>query len=192
MNIKNIFLWSVLAIAIIAGSIALIQTGRQQPTAVQQNVTINQSTKGMKITSPAFEHNHLIPDKYTCRGEEVSVPLRFSGVPEKTQSLALIMDDPDAPGGTWIHWLLWNIDPRVTEIKEGLAPAGSVQGLNSSGEAAYQGPCPPSGRHRYFFKLYALDTRLDLPAGARRAQLEEALSGHVVAQAELIGLYEKK
>lgn len=142
----------------------------------------------MKLTSPAFPHNSIIPKKYTCQGEDISPPLTISDIPEGTVSLALINDDPDAPMGTWDHWLIWNIKP-TSEIKENSAPG--TQGKNSWGRNDYGGPCPPSGTHRYFFKLYALDCELDLAKGATKAELQASMEGHIVAQAELIGLYKK-
>ena len=142
----------------------------------------------MKLTSPVFAHNAIIPPKYTCQGEDISPPLTINDIPESTVSLALINDDPDAPMGTWDHWLIWNIKPTA-EIKEDSAPG--IQGKNSWGRNDYGGPCPPSGTHRYFYKLYALDLELDLAKGATKAQLEASMEGHILEQAELIGLYKK-
>jgi len=142
----------------------------------------------MKITSPAFTHNQMIPRKFTCQGDDLNPALKIDGLPEGTVSLVLINDDPDAPGGTWDHWIVYNIDP-ISEIAENSEPG--VQGKNSWGRNDYGGPCPPSGTHRYFFKLYALDAKLNLPEGAPKAKLEAAMKGHVLAQAELIGLYKK-
>jgi len=140
----------------------------------------------MKITSPAFAHNESIPKKYTCQGEDINPPLTLSDIPEGTVSLTLIHDDPDAPMGTWDHWLIWNIKP-VAEIKENSVPG--IQGKNSWGKSRYGGPCPPSGTHRYFFKLYALDSELALSEGATKSDLEAAMANHILAQAELMGLY---
>ncbi|RMF21074.1 MAG: YbhB/YbcL family Raf kinase inhibitor-like protein [Cyanobacteria bacterium J083] len=142
----------------------------------------------MKITSPAFAHNTMIPKKYTCQGEDINPPLVISDIPASAVSLALIVDDPDAPMRTWNHWLIWNIKP-TTEIKENSAPG--IQGKNSWGRNDYGGPCPPSGMHRYFFRLYALDCELNLPEGATRKSLENAMKGHIIEQAELMGLYRK-
>lgn len=145
----------------------------------------------MEIKSSAFAHNQTIPKKYTCDGENVNPPLVFSKVPEGTKSLALIMDDPDAPVGLWVHWTLWNISPQTIEIKENSVPQGAVEGVTSFGSSGYGGPCPPSGEHRYFFKLYALDAELNLPNEADKAALEEAMTGHVLEKAELVGLYSR-
>lgn len=142
----------------------------------------------MNIISPAFTHNTMIPKKYTCQGKDISPPLTISDIPEGTVSLALIIDDPDAPMRTWDHWIIWNIKP-TREIKEDSTPG--TQGKNSWGRQDYGGPCPPSGTHRYFFKLYAIDTEMDLPAGATKGDLEKAMKGHILEQAELIGLYQK-
>lgn len=146
----------------------------------------------LKIASSAFGHNERIPVKYTCDGADASPPISIEGVPETAKSLALIMDDPDAPRGTWVHWLVWNIDPKIKEIAEGKVPSGASLGMNDFRRLDYGGPCPPSGTHRYFFKLYALDTVLGLKQGAAKAELEKAMHGHVIAQAELIGLYSRK
>lgn len=142
----------------------------------------------MKITSSVFKHHALIPAKYTCQGDNINPPLSIADIPEGTQTLALINDDPDAPMGTWDHWVLFNIEP-VKKIAENTAPG--TQGKNSWGRHEYGGPCPPSGTHRYFFKLYALDSLLELPEGATKHEVEEAMEGHILAQAELIGLYKK-
>jgi len=143
----------------------------------------------MKLSSPAFQNNALIPARYTCDGENVNPPLAISEVPAGAQGLALIVDDPDASRGDWVHWLLWNIDPTVTAIAENSTPA--VQGTTDFGKAAWGGPCPPSGTHRYFFKLYALDLRLELPATAKKAELLSAMRGHILEEAELVGAYKR-
>ncbi len=145
----------------------------------------------MKITSSTFAHNNQIPSKYTCDGNNFSPPLQFSEVPGQAKSLALICDDPDAPGKTWVHWTAWNIDPKTTEIGEGKVPQGATQGLTDFGEVGYGGPCPPSGTHRYFFKLYALDTTLDIPYEARKEDLEKTMEGHIIEQADLVGTYSR-
>ena len=145
----------------------------------------------MKISSSAFEHNTSIPSQYTCDGQDVSPPLGIRDIPENTQSLALIVDDPDAPGGTFVHWVVWNIPFDVTAIAENTVPAQAVQGKSDFGREDYGGPCPPSGSHRYFFRLYALDTKLDLPQGSDKTDVEQAMEGHILDKAELIGLYQR-
>ena len=144
----------------------------------------------MKLSSPAFENEGIIPTEYTCDGADVSPPLIFSDVPENTTSLALIMDDPDAPGGTFVHWLVWNISANISGFSKG-EDIVFPQGMNDFGTQKYGGPCPPSGTHRYFFKLYALDTTLALQEGSTKSQLEETISGHIIEEAELIGTYSR-
>lgn len=152
----------------------------------------------MQLQSAAFTNGGAIPARYTCEGEDISPPLAWSGAPKEARSLALIVDDPDAPDPaapkmTWVHWVLYNIP--VTEA--GLAgqvktlPAGTGEGLNDWKRTGYRGPCPPVGRHRYFFKLYALDTVLELSGAPTKAQLEKAMAGHVLAQATLMGTYQR-
>jgi hypothetical protein len=144
----------------------------------------------MHLTSSAFQQNELIPVRYTCDGEDVSPPLAISDVPEGAKSLALIVDDPDAPAGDFVHWLLWSIAPSVREILAASVPEGAVQGTTDFGDQRYGGPCPPSGTHRYFFKLYALDTaELGFAEGARKPELLKVMEGHILAETELIGLY---
>lgn len=144
----------------------------------------------MKISSSSFEHNERIPKKYTGEGEDVSPPLSIEELPEKTVTLALIVDDPDAPMGTFDHWVTWNIAPESAEIAEGAEVP--IEGLNHFEELRYRGPLPPPGPvHRYFFKAYALDTSLDLPSGSTKEEVEAAMEGHIIGQAELIGTYQR-
>lgn len=143
----------------------------------------------MQIIAPSFSNGGTIPSKYTCDGENMSPQLDFSGIPEGTKSLALIADDPDAPSGVFTHWLLWNMDPKVSSIPEGSVPAGATLGKNSVGNTGYTGPCPPSGMHHYIFKIYALDTMLDVPSSADKKILEDAITGRILAKAEITGLY---
>lgn len=145
----------------------------------------------MQIISPAFENNEKIPVKYTCDGENISPPLKISGVPAGAKSLLLIMDDPDSPAGTWVHWTAWNLKPRDQLIEENALPAGSTEGLTSFGNNGYGGPCPPSGTHRYFFKIYALDCEIGHPVSAQKSDLEAAMKGHIIQSAELIGIYKR-
>lgn len=152
--------------------------------------TIKEAT--MKIESPAFSHNQNIPPKYTCDGENINPPLKISNIQQGVKSIVLIVDDPDAPMGTWVHWTLWNISPDVTEIVENSVPKGAVEGTTSYDKPGYGGPCPPSGTHRYLFKLYALDTELDLPINTDKDALEQAIQGHLVDSTEFIGLYSKE
>jgi len=146
----------------------------------------------LSISSPVFENNGSIPGKYTCDGMDVNPPLKIDNVPSEAKSLALIVDDPDAPRGIWVHWVVWNIDPKTEEIREGTVPKDSVQGINDFEKRDYGGPCPPSGTHRYFFKLYALDSLLNFSSDAGKAGLEKAMEGHILAQAQIVGLYKRK
>jgi hypothetical protein len=147
--------------------------------------------ESMKITSSDFVSGGPIPARFTCEGENKSPSLRIEGAPATTQSLALILDDPDAPSGTFTHWVVWNIAPTTKEFPMGAAPSGAVQGLNNFGKSGYGGPCPPSGQHRYYFRVYALDVEVKLAAGASREALEKAMHGHVLAQGTLMGTYRK-
>lgn len=144
----------------------------------------------MKIETSAFQHGKPIPKKYTCQGENVSPALSFHDVPKETQSLVLIVDDPDAPSGTFDHWIGWNIPPATRRIEEG--EKLPKKGKNSYGVLEYKGPCPPPGKaHRYFFKLFALDSSLSLAEGSSKGSVEQAMEGHILARAELIGLYQR-
>jgi Raf kinase inhibitor-like YbhB/YbcL family protein len=143
----------------------------------------------MEITSPAFETFGEIPLKYSCNGEDINPPLTISEVPDNAHSLALIADDPDAMMGTFTHWVIWNIDPKIGEIKEGEVPEDAVEGINSGSQVGYTGPCPPRGKHRYFFKLYALDKVLEVNPDYTKEDLMEAMEDRVVDSAELVGTY---
>src|SRR5438034_8395417 len=146
----------------------------------------------MKITSPAFQEGGTIPEKFSKNGQNVNPELRIEGAPAEARSLALIVDDPDAPVGLFTHWLVWNIDPKTTEIAESSVPKGALQGTNDFPGSGYDGPLPPSGTHRYYFKIFALDRMLDLKSGAKRRDVDAAIQGHVIAQGELMGRYSKK
>jgi Raf kinase inhibitor-like YbhB/YbcL family protein len=150
----------------------------------------------IKVTSVAFQQGQPIPRQYTCAGINISPPLEWSGVPKTAKTIAIVADDPDAPGGDWVHWVLYNVPAENIGFVENVPvsetlKAGGFQGKNDFGKIGYGGPCPPSGTHRYFFKLYAVDAELPLKAGATRAELEKALEGHVVAQAQLMGTYSR-
>jgi phosphatidylethanolamine-binding protein (PEBP) family uncharacterized protein len=189
-----------------------ILTSCAAPTATKPQPEMEGRTiSGMELTSPAFLDGTPIPAQYTCDGEDRSPPLRIAGAPEGTRSFALISDDPDAPMGTlrpgssrrsasygrqagqaWVHWILWNIPPETTETAESAVPAGAMAGINGWGRTGYGGPCPPLGTHRYFFRLYALDTALSFAAPPDKRALEEAMEGHVLAEAVLIGTYKRR
>jgi Raf kinase inhibitor-like YbhB/YbcL family protein len=151
----------------------------------------------IKITSPAFEQGGMIPSKYTADGQNVSPPLKWEAVPEGTASIALICDDPDAPVGVWVHWVMWNMPPDTKELSENVPtdtklPDGAIQGITDFRRHGYGGPAPPSGTHRYFFKIYALDTKLDLPESSTKADLVKAMEGHILAEGELMGKYKRQ
>jgi Raf kinase inhibitor-like YbhB/YbcL family protein len=159
-----------------------------------QNQAATLSTEGaidmtIQITSTAFSEGGKIPRVYTCDDQNVSPPLAWTGVPTNTVSLAVIMDDPDAPSGTWVHWVLYNLPPDITSLEQGKTGLGT-DGKNDFNRTGYGGPCPPRGtNHRYFIKVYALDTRMDLKPGATKAQAESAMRGHILAQGQLMGKY---
>jgi Raf kinase inhibitor-like YbhB/YbcL family protein len=146
----------------------------------------------MKITSPVFQNNDYLPDRFTCNGQNINPPIFISETPLNTKSLVLIVDDPDAPTGTWTHWLVWNIRSDTQEILENSVPKDAFEGITSWGKPGYNGPCPPTSVHRYFFRIFALDTVLDLRPLATVDQLLMAIQNHIVAKAEIIAKYPKK
>jgi Raf kinase inhibitor-like YbhB/YbcL family protein len=151
---------------------------------------------GITITSTAFTEGGMIPRQYTCDGEDISPPLAWTGVPDGTKSLALICDDPDAPVGTWVHWVLFSMPPSAKELGAKVPPKeilenGAKQGINDFRRIRYNGPCPPGGTHRYVFKFYALDTQIALDAGSTKTQLLKAMEGHILAEGQLTGKYSR-
>lgn len=152
---------------------------------------------GFRLASTSFAHGESIPVRHTCDGEDRSPPLAWTDVPVETRAFALICDDPDAPRGTWVHWLLYQLPAEAAELGPGVPsqpelPSGARQGINDAGDVGYGGPCPPPGKpHRYFFRLYALDVALTLPPGVNRADLDAAMNGHVLAEATLMGTYQR-
>jgi|TARA_Y100000310_G_scaffold93932_1_gene91515 hypothetical protein len=191
---KSLILTIFLIIIFIAGcQTQTVNVNVQQ----EDNINIENEIKpanrviNMKLTSPAFENNKEMPSEYTCDGANILPELNIDEVPENTKSLALIMDDPDAPVGTWVHWVVWNIPPDTKTIAKGTEPQGT-QGKTSFGKPGYGGPCPPFGTHRYFFKLYALDMTLDIKEDSDKKDLEAAMDGHIIEKTELLGLYKRK
>jgi Raf kinase inhibitor-like YbhB/YbcL family protein len=170
---------------------------RQSLITPTNSSRLKKETKTMRFASSAFAENGLIPAKYTCDGADISPPLIWEQVPQETKSFALIVDDPDAPGRTFVHWVVYDIPPTIRQLSEQI-PAGKTlavggfQGKNDFGKLGYGGPCPPSGTHRYFFQLYALDQSLNLAAGANKSQILAAINNHVLAKAELIGRYQRQ
>jgi hypothetical protein len=150
----------------------------------------------IKVTSTAFKDGEIIPKQYTCDGNDISPPLTWSGAPQETKSIALICDDPDAPVGTWVHWVLFNLPPTSNALLAGVSSArsldnGAKHGKNDFKRFGYGGPCPPGGTHRYYFKVYALDSMLDLDAGIMKADLVKAMQGHILAEGQLMGRYKR-
>lgn len=161
-----------------------------------KSLCYGEGDKTMEIKSSAFENNGMIPSKYTCDGSDISPQLTWSGVPEGAKSLALISDDPDAPMGTWVHWVAYNIPPNINELKEGFPTDkklsdGTLQGITDFKRIGYGGPCPPSGTHRYYFKLYALNKKVNLDAGATKKQLLDVIKDSVIAECQLVGKYKR-
>lgn len=159
--------------------------------------TAETEVMSIEVRSTAFEEGGMIPAKYTCDGKDISPPLQWAQVPEGTQSIALIADDPDAPSGTFVHWVLYGLSPDRHELtgdlpRDKTLPNGARQGVNSFGKIGYGGPCPPSGTHRYYFKLYALNTDLDLPPGESKAKLLNAMANHIVAKGQIMGRYKRQ
>ncbi len=195
----TIRLWALLIVFILPCACA----SQPQPNAGQANANFNIQTKkgpektmNIEVASSAFKEGGSIPKQYTCDGADISPPLAWSGVSTGAKTLALICDDPDAPAGTWVHWVLYNLPGGTKQLAEKVPPdekvaGGGLQGTNDFRKIGYRGPCPPSGTHRYFFKLYALDSELSLQAGATKADLIRAMEGHVVGQGQLMGTYER-
>ena len=189
---KNIFVFILIPVFLASGFYGCA-TPQESATPQEPETTFNPVTNiAMKLESPVFPNNDKIPSKYTCDGMNVNPPLKISEVPAAAKSLVLILDDPDAPSGDFVHWTVWNIAPATVEIQEDSVPAGAVQGSTDFGSSGYGGPCPPSGAHHYQFKLYALDTVLNIPQSSKKKDIEQAINAHVLDQALLVGLYQRK
>ena len=187
---KNYFFCFFALICLIAAS------GEPLAQAKDQINTKIRGGKTMEIKSSSFNHEDMIPAKYTCDGQNISPPLSWSGAPKETKSFALICDDPDAPAGTWVHWVIFDIPANVNSLPEKVSRQDEIVGLEKSGKNTsqhfgYDGPCPPGGTHRYYFKLYALDTMLNLNAGLSKEDLLKAMKGHILAEAQLMGRYKR-
>ena len=195
---KSSKMWLVALVVIIYAFILISCSRDGKQTASDQSESkeeINMAT--FQLTNTAFKEGELIPSKYTCDGKDISPPLKWSGVPQNTKSLALICDDPDAPSGTWVHWVVYYIPTTLSELPEGVPTKettsdGLKQGTNDFKKIGYGGPCPPSGTHRYYFKLYALDTELQLSSKAKKSDVEKAMKGHILATGQLMGKYKRK
>jgi Raf kinase inhibitor-like YbhB/YbcL family protein len=179
------------AVFILGGCVHLsknnVRTFAERASIVDSSQTKNMEKLTLK--SRVFVYNGSIPSEYTCDGEDINPPLEIENIPKGTQSLVLIVDDPDAPGGNWDHWLVWNISPDINQIEKNSVPTGAVEGTTDFNRTGWGGPCPPSGTHRYFFKLYALDTVLDIDTSTRKPGLEQEIVGHILEEAVLIGKY---
>ena len=188
MNRQRRSLWrSVIAIVLYSFGLSIIDGAGSASEEASMSVT---------LSSSAFTEGAPIPALHTCEGKEISPPFAWTDPPVDTKSLALISDDPDAPGKTWVHWVLYNVPPSARMLPAGFPttqelPDGTRQGMTDFGRTGYGGPCPPSGTHRYYFKLYALDTMLSLSSGATKAQVESAMHGHILAHAQLMGTYRR-
>ena len=177
------------------GALATKQSRRDCFVVLAMTLLLGGKAMALEITSTAFQNGQDIPAQYTCEGSDASPPLSWNGAPAQTKSFALIMDDPDAPMGTWVHWVVYDIPSTDSGLEAGVPksktlPSGAKQGITSFRSIGYGGPCPPPGpKHRYLFKLYALDSTLGLPPGKSKADVERAMKGHVLADAQLMGLY---
>jgi Raf kinase inhibitor-like YbhB/YbcL family protein len=190
------FVWMIVSLLLAAAIINGCQAAPAGQTTPESATEKGEPTVTLQITSAAFGAGQSIPAQYTCRGQDISPPLSWTEPPAGTHSFALICDDPDAPAGDWVHWVIYNLPEKARSLPEGVSvdaqlPDGSRQGLNGWRTTGYRGPCPPSGAHRYFFKLYALDAPLSLPPGAGKPQLLRAMEGHVLAHAELVGMFSR-
>ena len=171
--------------------VILVSACSSNQTSTSETTEPAEAAATMELKSDAFASGQSIPAKYGCTGKNISPALTWSSAPAGTQSYALIVDDPDAPMGTWVHWVLYNIPSGTTSLAENTDASGILVGKNSANHMRYDGPCPPSGTHRYFFKLYALDSTLSLSPGATKEQLLNAMKGHILAQGELMGTFSK-
>lgn len=187
---------TVLATALLIGSCGSSPSKKQTASNQKEATMATGSSAKLILTSSAFKEGEAIPKQYGCKGADISPPLEWSGVPADAKSLGLIVDDPDAPMGTWVHWVIFNIPPKATGLPEDVPakdslPDGAIQGKNDFRNIGYGGPCPPGGTHRYFFKLYALDTVLELKAGSSKADLLNTMKGHILGEGQLMGRYSR-
>ncbi len=190
MNIKAVVIGAILCLVVIVG---IYYVGHPFLTKNIPNIspTPTMTEVSMELISSAFENYQKIPAAYTCDGKKLHPPFAITGVPSSAKSLVIIIDDPDAPGGIFTHWVIWNINPLTKDIGEGVIPEKSQEGTNSAGQIGYTPPCPPSGEHRYFFTLYAMDVKLGLDGKATKADIENSMRGHVITQALLVGVYSR-
>lgn len=185
----------LIIILVVIGGVWLVSRPRQDTIKPEQSPSQTKEIRLMNFYSPAFKGGKNIPEKYTCKGENISPPLLIENVKENAKSLAIIVDDPDAPmvppAGGWVHLVMWNIDPSIQSIPENSTPKGVTIGVNDFGQNNYGGPCPPSGIHRYFFKLYALDSKLTITSFSGKEEVLKAMEGHIIESAEFFGVFSK-
>lgn len=186
---KKLLTILILFLLAVTLSVFIVFTASKKPTPAPKPLITNLLT--MQLLSPEFKNNEIIPGKFTCDGLNVNPELKIYGIPDNAVSLAIILDDPDATNGDWSHWVVWNIDPKTSNIAENTIPEGAVLGKTDFGDNKYGGPCPAVGTHRYFFHLYALDTNLDIPQNSTKADLLKAMEGHLIAETELMGVYSR-
>jgi len=182
---------------LVAEAVAILLSCSCRESGQAGSESIGGEKMDIKVTSSAFNNGGMIPAKYTCDGSDISPPLQWQPVPESTESIAVICDDPDAPVGTFVHWVLFNLPAQTNELVENIPaaealPGGGVHGRNDFGRLGYGGPCPPSGTHRYFFKIYALDAKVNLQPGCRKSDLLKAMEGHILGQGQLMGKYKRQ
>src|SRR5215469_1304123 len=188
-----------ISVWLLLGSVAILMAcSKSDSPGTPSGPDAEKTAMNIQITSTAFTDGNPIPTEFTCDGSDVSPDLKWSGAPDGTKSVALICDDPDAPGGTFVHWVIYGIPAGENQLPKAVPstptlPSGARQGKNGFGTTGYRGPCPPrGGAHRYFFRLYALDAAIDAPAGASRAQIDAAMKGHIIAQGQVMGKYQRK
>jgi len=186
---KKIVIILILFLLAVFLSVLIVFTATKKSPASHKPLITN--LLNMQLISPNFKNNEIIPGKFTCDGINVNPELKIYGVPDNAVSLAVILDDPDAVGGNWTHWIVWNIDPKTKIIAENSVPEGAFVGKNDFGNNKYGGPCPPSGSHRYVFHLYALDTKLDIAQNSTKTDLLKAMENHLIAETELMGNYSR-
>lgn len=188
MNKKLYIILTLFLLAVILSIFIVVSVSKKPIPSPKPLIT---NLLSMRLTSPEFKDNEIIPGKFTCDGLNVNPELKIYGIPDNAVSLAVILDDPDSVGGDWSHWIVWNIDPKTSNIAENSIPAGAVVGKSDFGENKYDGPCPPSGTHRYVFHLYALDIKLNIPENSTKTDLLKAMEGHLVAETKLMGNYSR-
>ena len=188
---KHFLIFALIFMVFFCGCAQKAQEVSTTTTIPPEDANMKNIQAKLTVSSAAFSENSTIPAKYTCDGQDINPPLSIDGIPSGVKTLVLFIDDPDAPSGVWDHWVVWNIEPAA-QIKENLVPKGGVQGVASDGRNAYHGPCPPSGTHRYRFKVYALDASLNLPAASKKKDVEKVMDGHILAKGVLTGLYGSK